>query len=198
VGVHQVKEFAPRFSLGCSVSSLPYVALALMHHPRPMAELKASLPYLAVYYAMTRGGVGSIRSLPFFRDPLVRYRLTSDDRLVIAEALRELCRCLLSAGALEIYPSFSEAPVIRNAKDLERLPRTFASGKADLMTIHLFSSCPMGEARERTAVDSFGRVHGTKGLMVADGSLLCTAPGVNPQGSIMALARRNAMRFLGK
>jgi len=44
--------------------------------------------------------------------------------------------------------------------------------------------------------DSFGRVHGHDNLYVSDASLLCTAPGVNPQGSIMALARRNALAFL--
>jgi choline dehydrogenase-like flavoprotein len=56
----------------------------------------------------------------------------------------------------------------------------------------------MGEDKTRCAVDSFGRVHGFKELHVNDASLLCTAPGVNPQGSIMALARRNALKFLGK
>jgi choline dehydrogenase-like flavoprotein len=66
------------------------------------------------------------------------------------------------------------------------------------MTIHLFSSCPMGENKKICAVDSFGKVHGFKNLYVADASLLCTAPGVNPQGSIMAIARRNALHFLGK
>jgi choline dehydrogenase-like flavoprotein len=66
------------------------------------------------------------------------------------------------------------------------------------MTIHLFSSCPMGEQRSRCATDSFGRVHGFDNLRVNDASLLCTAPGVNPQGSTMAIARRNALHFLGK
>jgi choline dehydrogenase-like flavoprotein len=66
------------------------------------------------------------------------------------------------------------------------------------MTIHLFSSCPMGERRESCATDSFGRVHGMQDLYIADASILCDAPGVNPQGTIMALARRNALHFLGK
>jgi len=65
------------------------------------------------------------------------------------------------------------------------------------MTIHLFSSCPMGEDERRCATDSFGRIHGFHNLFIADASLLCTAPGVNPQGSIMALTRRNALHFLG-
>jgi choline dehydrogenase-like flavoprotein len=41
-------------------------------------------------------------------------------------------------------------------------------------------------------------VHGQEGLYIADASLLCTAPGVNPQGSIMAFARRNALHFLDR
>ena len=65
------------------------------------------------------------------------------------------------------------------------------------MTIHLFSSCPMGENRRLCAADSFGRVHECPGLYIADASLLCTQPSVNPQGSIMAIARRNALKFLG-
>jgi choline dehydrogenase-like flavoprotein len=64
------------------------------------------------------------------------------------------------------------------------------------MTIHLFSSCPMGENRSQCAADSFGRVHGFKNLFINDASLLCTAPGVNPQGSVMAVARRNAIHYL--
>jgi len=81
---------------------------------------------------------------------------------------------------------------------LKRVPEQLAVGKGNLMTIHLFSSCPMGEDRKRCATDSFGRVHGFPNLRISDASLLCTAPGVNPQGTIMALARRNALQFLGR
>jgi choline dehydrogenase-like flavoprotein len=56
----------------------------------------------------------------------------------------------------------------------------------------------MGEDRTTCVADSFGRVHGVPGLHIADASLLCDAPGVNPQGSIMAFARRNALHFLGQ
>ena len=65
-----------------------------------------------------------------------------------------------------------------------------------LSTVHAFSSCPMGENENICAVDSFGKVHGFENLYISDASIIPDAPGVNPQGTIMALALRNAKHFL--
>ena len=54
----------------------------------------------------------------------------------------------------------------------------------------------MGEDRDRTGTDSFGRVWGIDNLRVNDASLLPDAPGVNPQAAIMTIAARNADHFL--
>jgi choline dehydrogenase-like flavoprotein len=197
VPVHQVKEFSPRFSLGCSISSPPHLALALLHHPSALLRLHETWRHMAVYYAMIRGGRGAVRTLPFFRDPWVRYRLDAPNWADLTEAVQSLGRCLLAAGATALFPSMPGGRVISSANDLPRfLPSPLNARNTDLMTIHLFSSCPMGERRPRCAADSFGRVHGQKNLYIADASLLCTAPGVNPQGSIMAFARRNVLKFL--
>ena len=154
---------------------------------------------MAVYYAMiTSEGRGTVRGLPGFRDPLVRYALTENDRRNLADGLKKLAQILFEAGAGELFPSLARGPVLRSNGCLSKLPEALPDGVANLMTIHLFSSCPMGEDLGKCATDSFGRVHGFKNLFVNDASLLCTAPGVNPQGSIMALARRNALDFLGK
>ena len=56
------------------------------------------------------------------------------------------------------------------------------------MTVHLTSTVRIGENRARTGADSFGRVWGFDNLRVNDASLLPDAPGVNPQGTIMAIA----------
>jgi choline dehydrogenase-like flavoprotein len=73
----------------------------------------------------------------------------------------------------------------------ERLPRAALS----LTTVHAFSSCPLGERRDRCAADSYGKVGRFENLYVNDASMLPDSPGVNPQGSVMALARRNALHF---
>jgi hypothetical protein len=198
VPVHQVKEFAPRFSFGCSISTPPYLALALLEHPEEARKVSSAWPQLATYYAMITGeGRGTVRPVPKFRDPLVRHRLTENDRRDLGEGLKKLCEALFAGGATELYPGVTGGPALLKRDDLAKLPEVLPSGLASLMTIHLFSSCPMGENREKCATDSFGRVHGFKNLHVGDASLLCTAPGVNPQGSVMAFARRNVVRFLG-
>jgi choline dehydrogenase-like flavoprotein len=199
VPVHQVKEFSPRMSFGCSISSPPYLALAMADHPGYEDEVRRRWRHMAIYYAMITGPtVGRIRSLPLCDDPLIRYALSPVDWRDLATGLRRLCKLLLAAGAKELYPSIRGAARISSEEDLIGIPGALPPDRASVMTIHLFSSCPMGESRQRCAVDSYGRVHETQSLFVSDASLICTAPGVNPQGTVMALARRNALHFLGR
>jgi choline dehydrogenase-like flavoprotein len=197
VPAEQVKQFAPLFTFGGSISTPPYLALGLRDYPDSSAL--ADWAHMAVYYAATLSqGRGSIRPLPGCRDPLVRYRITRDDLKQLSVALQKLATLLFEAGALMLYPSVQGCPPITSPADLSRLDAAMTYAQTNLMTVHLFSSCPMGEDRRRCAVDSFGRVHGQRNLHVSDASVLCSPPGVNPQGSIMALARRNALRFLGQ
>jgi len=199
VPVHQVKEFAPRLTFGCSISTVPYLALGLLDHPSAIPLLPTNWTRLANYYAMCAAeGLGTVRCLPTRSDPLVRYRLSESDRTQLAHGMKKLAELLFAAGASAIYPGVQGSAAVRKPKDLDQMSDILPQGKGNLMTIHLFSTCPMGEDRHRCAVDSFGKVHGMQGLFVADASLLCTAPGVNPQGSIMALVRRNVLRFLGQ
>ena len=96
------------------------------------------------------------------------------------------------------YPSLLLGEPLRSPSDLDRIPMPLTRSLTNLMTIHVFSSCPMGENLDRCPVDSFGKVHGVDSLYLADASLLCTAPTVNPQGTIMAVVRRNLLHYLDR
>ncbi|WP_372623486.1 GMC family oxidoreductase N-terminal domain-containing protein [Falsiroseomonas sp.] len=194
--VHQVKQFDPRFSMGCSMSKRPALALAMAPHPDRLGEVDADWRRMAIYYAQNTGGIGTVRPIPGFRDPLVRVRQTPQDLAELAEGLRRLCECLLAAGAEAVYPSLPGFAPVRSMADVARMPDTLPPDRASTTALHLFSSCPMGEDTSRCAADSFGRVHGVDGLHIADCSLLPTPTVVNPQGSVMAIAHRNVMHFL--
>lgn len=197
VPVHQVKEFAPNLSFGGSASQPGLVALALSDHWSEFSRAVDDWRRISIYYAaITSEGRGMVRALPGLRDPLVTYRLTTRDRAMLRSGLARLALLMLEAGADEVYPSFRGAPVVRNRGDLAAMHDAFAVSKASVMTVHLCSTVPMGEAKGRCGADSFGRVHGTGNVWVNDASLLPSAPGVNPQATVMALAIRNARRFI--
>ncbi|MGF1494872.1 MAG: GMC family oxidoreductase N-terminal domain-containing protein [Microcoleaceae cyanobacterium] len=197
VPVHQVKEFAPQMSFGCSISSPPYLAVGMTDYPEYAAEVPQNWQKMSTYYAMIVGeGAGSVRNLPFYRDPLVRYRLTQNDLKTLSNGLQKLSTLLFEAGATHLYPSITGGQRFTQISDLEQIPEMLLPDRTNLMTVHVFSSCPMGEYQRKCAVNSFGKVHGLDQLYISDASLLCTAPGVNPQGTIMAIARRNVLKFL--
>jgi choline dehydrogenase-like flavoprotein len=197
VSAYQIREFAPRVTLGGSISTPPYLALVMLHHPEHFHRVISHWRSMALFYAQIVAGVGSVRPIPFFKDPFVNYKLTREDMMDLADSLAKLCKLLLTIGATAIYPTVKGHPVIRNEKDLALIPRPLPLHGTTLTSVHLMGTCPMGENRTLCAADSFGRIHDTKGLYIADGSLLGGALGVNPQGSVMAYARRNAMHFLG-
>jgi hypothetical protein len=196
VPVHQVKEFSPEISFGGSASQPGLIALALTDNWREFGAAVTAWPEIAVYYAaITSQGRGWVQALPGLRDPLVTYRLTKRDRELLGQGLARLALLMLEADATEIYPSFRDAPIVRNRADLATMTSAFSASSASVMTVHLCSTVPMGESTRRCAADSFGRVHGAHNVYVNDASLLPDAPGVNPQASVMAVAIRNARRF---
>jgi len=197
VPVHQVQEFKPNLTLGCSLSTPPYLSLWLADHPGNIQERLKRWPNMAVYYAATiTQKRGTIRNLPWLDEPFVRLPLTSRDMEFLGEGLYKLGRLLFSVGAVELLPPVLGYPLIRKEQDLEIFKKRLPQGKSNITTIHLFSSCPMGEDTRKCAVNSYGKLHDFKNIYINDASMLPGAPGVNPQGTIMALARRNVDRFL--
>ena len=198
VPVYQVKEFAPRFSFGGSISSPAFIALALSQHEESRQRTIWDWRQAAIYYVMTAGEAnGRVRTLPWAEDALVAYSPSRQNLRDLSQGIRLLSKLLFAAGARELHPCIRGMSPLRSEDCLSRIPAELPADESSLMTIHLFSSCPMGE-RDHCAANSFGALHGADHVYVNDASLLPTAPGVNPQGSIMAIAHRNAMHYTGQ
>jgi choline dehydrogenase-like flavoprotein len=197
VPMHRVTEFAPGLTIGGSASRRGHVALALADSDADYADALAHWEHVAVYYAAIRSeGSGRVLALPGLASPLVTYQLTEGDMSRLARALVHLGEVLLAAGATEMYPSVTGGGVARGAGDLVQWWDALTRNRANLMTVHLTSTVRIGEDRTKTGADSFGRVWGYDNLRVNDASLLPEAPGVNPQGPIMAVVARNSDQFL--
>ena len=198
VPVRRVTEFDPFLTIGGSASRRGHVALAVADAaPRDLDRVLEGWQNVVVYYSAIRStGSGRVLALPGLRAPLVTYSLTDSDLSRLARGLVHLGDVLLAAGAVELFPSIAGGPIVRNRADLGQWWTALTRARSNIMTIHLTSSIRMGDARDLTGADSFGRVWNTDNLRVNDASLLPDAPGVNPQAAVMAIAARNADQFL--
>ena len=109
------------------------------------------------------------------------YHFTKNDRLTLAKALVKSQELSFRMGAAEVLIAGKDAissKAILNGWDTKNL---------DITAVHVTSSLPMGNLSSNP-VDTLGAFKELGNLFVIDGSILPDAPGVNPQGTIMAMA----------
>jgi choline dehydrogenase-like flavoprotein len=170
---YHVDEFAHDGIVLEGIAGPPdYVALGVPFMGPRHREVMLRYRNLAQFGLMirdeTRGRVVLNRAVRATGRAIVRYDLVERDAARIRRGVAHLVALFEAAGAREVFPP----------------------GEGKLMAFH-----PLGTARadarpEHGVVDPHLAVHGVGGLYVADGSAVCGAPGVNPQLTIMALARR--------
>lgn len=196
--VLQVKEFQPDIVLGGSFFSPGHLAVVLADNWAVTHDRMKTVRHMACYYVGVRGtGRGRVRPsrLESGRTD-IRYQLSDQDMWSLSRGVARLAVMLLEGGAIEVLPAVRGLPAIRNEVEAVRWLDDRLDGRnCSLTTVHAFSSCPMGERLDRCAADSFGRLHDFDNLYINDASMLPDSPGVNPQGTIMTFARRNALRF---
>lgn len=136
-------------------------------------------------------------------EPLLEYHLLARDRRNLTRGLQEAAKIQRAAGALRIATLHLRecavgdgASPIRDAEFDSFLDRIERLGIRE-NGLALFTAHPMGSARagldpKTSAAKPTGETHEVRNLWIGDGSLLPTAPGVNPMISIMALAARTA------
>jgi choline dehydrogenase-like flavoprotein len=190
VPVHQIEAFKPRMTLGCSHSSPAHLALWLADQKEGRRYLER-WEKLAIYYVKVSGEArGHVRNMPAFEDALVHFPVTDGDLKALGLGLDRLSKVLFAAGAVEFFNPLAGAPSLKKPGDFifeGRIP----SNNSLLSAIHLHSTIPLGGP-----VDSYGKLRNIENVYVNDSSLLPDTPGINPQGTVLALAARNVARFL--
>jgi choline dehydrogenase-like flavoprotein len=180
--------------LGASVTTPAYVAAGLsMNWGENKRHLHKMNNMASFYVSTTCDSNGLVRNLPFFPGSyLVTYRVHEKALRNLSFGFSKLAKVLFAAGAVRLYPAVEGLASIADQRESERFStEILPPAGLNLVSMHSFSSCPLGENTAVCAVDSFGKLHGYHNIYVNDASMLPTSPGVNPQGPLMALAYRN-------
>ncbi len=121
------------------------------------------------------------------RAPFVAYRLAGADERRLARASEAMARVMLAAGAAEVVLG-GGAPAVRSEGELAAALERLDVRRLRLAGFHPTGTAAAGADPSRHPVGPDGRLRGVEGVWVADGSILPSCPGVNPQLSIMATA----------
>ena len=118
------------------------------------------------------------------------YPLGDAHREAAVDAIANMARLQLAAGAVEVRTLHEEPIVIRNEADIAQVARApFGPNRHTLFSAHQMGGCAMGGDPRTSVVNSRGRLHDFDNLWITDGSIFPTSLGVNPQLSIYAHAR---------
>lgn len=182
-GITLMSVFVPPFAVAAGVPGLGDA----------FTERVSDLGHLAMFGGLLHDdGGGRIWRNPFGREPIMTYRMARKDRELMPRIVKRLAEGFAAAGAREIYlPILGHDPIVPDdlaTLDISDVPPQ----RYECSSQHPLGSVRMGVDRRSSVVDDHGRVWGTRGLFVVDGGILPTSLGVNPQWTVMAMARRLA------
>lgn len=183
-----VDEFAGEGIMFEGVAGPPsYAAMALPLSGRRHAAAMAGYRRLAQFGLMVSDSSrGAVRALA--GRPLIRYDLCGEDVARFRSGLARMERLFLAAGAREVYLPLPSGVRPHAARARHLKPMAFhplGTARADARPAH-------------GVVDGELALHGVRGVHVADGAVVPSSLGVNPQLTIMALATRLAFHLLDR
>ncbi len=129
-------------------------------------------------------------------NPQVNYRFSKKTIEALTQGCRAGARILFAAGAEEVHTPAMDPFFIRStqANEVDKLiqSKLFKLGQASISAGHLMGGCRMGEDKQSSVTNPWGKLHGHNDIYVADASLFPAAAEVNPYLTVMALADRVA------
>jgi choline dehydrogenase-like flavoprotein len=118
------------------------------------------------------------------------YPLGDVHREAAVDALQNMARLQLAAGAAEVMTLHDPPVIVRSERDIAQIAdRPFGPNLHTLFSAHQMGGCAMGDDPNHSVVDARGKHHEFQNLWIADGSVFPSSLGVNPQLSIYAHAR---------
>lgn len=130
--------------------------------------------------------------------PVIHYSLGRDDMLRFRNGLKRIALMHLSVGARALITGIYGAPYTLTRDNVDLIDQFSLDPRHWIAILsHLFGGAVMGADPSRSVLTPSGQVRGVESLYVMDAAALPSTLGVNPQHTIMAMARINAERLLG-
>ena len=185
-----------------SPALLPALAsVAVPGFGAPHRKVMEEFPRLLSLISLVRDGANRMHSSGSVRvdrrgRTRIEYAVADEDRGTLVAGITAAARLHLAAGAKEVMTLHSPAFTLTSESELPRIAqRACGPNQLGLFSAHMNGTCRIGTDPRISGCTPDAERHGVPGLHVVDGSLFPTAPGVNPQATIMALGHLFAERI---
>ena len=171
---------------GLLLAAVPYIG-------KKHKEIATSYPHVAPFGIMvhdtSKGRV--LKSSP--KNINAVYNISKHDVEKLKRGIAYTARILFEAGANVVFTGISKMPVLNSVDDVNKLfALKVKANQIETFAFHPVGTCRMSATSDSGAVNQWGEAFEMKNLYVADGSVVPTSLGVNPQLTIMCLATRIA------
>ncbi|HEY0809379.1 MAG TPA: GMC family oxidoreductase [Longimicrobiales bacterium] len=185
----------PPLAAGLAATVLPGFGEA---HRAQMKEY----PFLAPFIVLMRDGSpddpsrGQVR---WQRDRRARieFQLSKTDRGILLHGMESAARIHFAMGARSVFTLHRDGERLMSDAEISRIrSANMRFGDPMLFSAHVNGTCRIGGSARQGVCTPAGEVRGVRGVYVMDGSLLPTAPGVNPHETIAGVVNVLAKRLL--
>lgn len=195
-GVHVTEHLERGIKLESLWSTPGTFARGMPRQPKQFKRWLKKFPNTAVFDGWVSGdaSVGRVNTLPGTDKPDLQFDVGDADVKRLQEATALLCEMFGAVGATEVLHGIRGIPEVLSPSEAvaDIRSRTFSAVDFMMASNHVMGGCAMGGDQNRAVCDSFGKVYDAEALYVCDTGLYPSSPGVNPQLTAMALARRLA------
>ena len=171
----------------------PSLLLAAMpgigkEHKKLASNFSRIASFGTMIHDSTEGRVYSWRP---FQQIIAKYNLRKVDMDKFKKAIAYTAKIFFAGGAEKVFTGISKMPVINSIEEID----TFMNTKIkpihmEILAFHPLGTCRMAKTSKDGVVNLEGETFNLKNLYVADGSIVPSSMGVNPQVTIMSLATK--------
>ncbi|HPA73811.1 MAG TPA: GMC family oxidoreductase [Spirochaetota bacterium] len=153
-------------------------------------EVAVKYPNIAAFGVMIHDSTaGRVYRIAKGRGFIATYAIRKNDMEKFKRGIAYTARIFFAGGALRVFTPFANMPVLDSMEDVEKLLKLKVKpNQMEMMAFHPLGTCRMARSPKLGAVKGDGESFEVKNLYVADGSIVPTSLGVNPQVTIMTLA----------
>ncbi len=157
-------------------------------------EVATMYDHLAAFGVMVsdKNSYGSVK-VGLDSRPFITYHFDPYDFKKLIRGIAIASEVFFAAGAKTVNPGIYGIKEFNSPADIAQLfKKKIPVTSVEMMAFHPLGTARMGELKNHTVVNSFGKAHKLDNLFISDGSIFPTSLGVNPQITIMSFSMRNA------